>query len=160
LGGKVSLSLWLIGSRGLAPLTSLCRMKRYRLAICRGSDCRSGGANAIHRAADEAVSKEGLAGRCEVARGGCYGLCHLGPNVVLREEDGRPRDPFSRDDFRLTGVPGEVHYGAMTPEKVARVIAALRDDRPLPATPETSREVSEGSPAPEPLSLQLTPAGG
>src|SRR5688572_4789812 len=95
----------------------------YRLAVCKGSDCRSGGADKVHAAARQALATAGLTGRCELYRGGCYGLCHLGPNVVVRLDAGRPRDPLSREDFQLMGWEGEVYYGAMDPEKVARVIA-------------------------------------
>lgn len=97
-------------------------MKKYRLAVCKGPDCKRNGADAVFGAAREEVAKRGLGACCEVYRGGCYGLCHLGANVVVREDTGRPRDLLSREDYRLMGWQGEVHYGAMSPEKVRRVI--------------------------------------
>ena len=67
-----------------------------------------------------------------MVRGGCYGLCHLGPNVVVRPETGRPKDPFSPEDYQLMGWEGEVHYGAMTPEKALRVLREhTGEDRPV-----------------------------
>jgi len=96
-------------------------MKRYRLSVCKGPDCRRNGSDRVYLAAREAVQGE-AAERCEVYRGGCYGLCHLGPNVVVRENDGRARDPFSREDFQLMGWPGETYYWAMAPEKIRRVV--------------------------------------
>lgn len=98
-------------------------MKKFRLAICKGPDCRRNGADAVYAAARVEVERAGLASRCEVYRGGCYGLCHLGPNVVVREDLGGKRDPLSREDYQLMGGPGEAYYWAMTPEKIARVIA-------------------------------------
>jgi (2Fe-2S) ferredoxin len=95
---------------------------RYRISICRGPDCRRNGAERVFAAAREAVAVQGLDAKCAVARGGCYGLCHLGPNVVVREDGARPRDLFMQEDFQLMGWPDEVHYGEMTPEKIARVI--------------------------------------
>jgi (2Fe-2S) ferredoxin len=68
------------------------------------------------------VLKGGMASRCEVYRAGCYGLCHLGPNVVLRENL-RPKDPMSREDFQLMGWEGEFYYPAMNVQKIARVVA-------------------------------------
>jgi (2Fe-2S) ferredoxin len=107
-------------------------VKRYRLAVCKGNDCRQNGAEAVFAAARAAVEKAGVRGRCEVYRGGCYGLCHLGPNVVVREETGAKRDLLSREDFQLMGWPGEAYYGAMTPEKIARVVAEhVGADRPV-----------------------------
>jgi (2Fe-2S) ferredoxin len=95
----------------------------YRISICRGPDCRRNGAERVFTAAREATQAQGLEAKCLVARGGCYGLCHLGPNVVVREDRDRPRDLFMQEDFQLMGWPDEVHYGEMTPEKIARVIA-------------------------------------
>jgi len=62
-----------------------------------------------------------MTGLCEVYRAGCYGLCHLGPNIVLRENP-RPKDPLRREDFQLTGLAGEFHYPAMTVQKMVRVV--------------------------------------
>jgi (2Fe-2S) ferredoxin len=97
-------------------------MKRYQLAVCKGTDCRRNGSDRVFASARAELSARGLLPRCELYRGGCYGLCEHGPNVVLREDPGRPRDLFSREDFQLMGWPGEVHYSAMTPEKMARVV--------------------------------------
>ena len=69
------------------------------------------------------MARTGLSVHCELYRGGCYGLCHLGPNVVVRENVGRPRNPLSQEDFQLMGWPEETYYWAMTPEKVSRVVA-------------------------------------
>ena len=106
--------------------------KRYRLAVCKGSDCRRGGSEALYQRAREAVGTTALSERCVVLRGGCYGLCHLGPNVVVREDTGRPKDPFSPEDYQLMGWDGEVHYGAMTLPKLERVLREhLGADRPV-----------------------------
>ena len=99
-------------------------MKRYRLAVCKGADCRRGGADKVYAAAREEVRRLGATSRCEVYRGGCYGLCHLGPNAVVREDRGEVRDPLAGDEFKLLRTGGEAYYWAMTPEKVARVVAA------------------------------------
>ena len=96
-------------------------MKTYRLAVCRGPNCRQGGADQLFAACRELVLKSELSSRCEVYRGGCYGLCHLGPNVVLRENP-RPKDLLSREDFQLMGWEGEFYYPAMTAQKITRVV--------------------------------------
>ena len=109
-------------------------MKTYRLSVCKGPDCRQGGSDRVFAAAKEKLAALGLQARCETHRGGCYGLCDLGPNVIVREQTGRPRDPFSPEDFQLMGWEGEVHYPAMTPEKVERVVAEhIGEDRPVAA---------------------------
>ncbi len=93
------------------------------MSVCRGPDCRRNGAERVFAAAREALFSQGLEGKCVLARGGCYGLCHLGPNVVVREQRERPQDVFAQEDFQLMGWPDEVHYGEMTADKASRVIA-------------------------------------
>ncbi|HSP82067.1 MAG TPA: (2Fe-2S) ferredoxin domain-containing protein [Myxococcaceae bacterium] len=107
-------------------------MKRYRLSVCKGSSCRAGGSDAVASAAREALAERGLQVRCELYRGGCYGFCHMGPNVVLREDTGRKADPFSPEDYQLMGWEGEAYYSHMTPEKMRRVVAEhVAEDRPV-----------------------------
>ncbi len=107
-------------------------MKRYRFSVCKGPDCRRNGADAVFAAAKAALAQTGLVSRCELYRGGCYGLCHQGPNVVLREDTGRKKDPFSREDFQLMGWPDEVYYPRMTVEGVERVVREhVGEDRPV-----------------------------
>lgn len=107
-------------------------MKAYKVSVCKGPDCRRGGSDSVHQAFAEALAKAGLSARCQLARGGCYGLCHLGPNVIVREQTGQKRDPFSREDFQLMGLPGETHYGQMAPDKVEPIICEhLEGDQPV-----------------------------
>ena len=102
------------------------------MAVCKGPVCRGNGSDKVFAAAKEAVAKAGVGARCDLYRGGCYGLCHLGANVVVREDDGRPKDPFSAEDYQLMGWDGEYHYQEMTPEKVARVVAEhIAQDKPV-----------------------------
>lgn len=97
-------------------------MKKFRLAICKGPDCKGNGSDAIYRHAASSIERLGLGARCELYRGGCYGLCRHGPNAVLREDTGAPKDPFSREDFELTGKPGETYYWRLTNERIDRVL--------------------------------------
>jgi (2Fe-2S) ferredoxin len=108
-------------------------MTKYRVSVCKGPDCRRGGADAVYRAAQAELAERGLTPRCELYRGGCYGLCHLGPNVVIREDVGRPRDFLSKEDFQLMGWPEETYYWAMKPEHMLRVIREhLAEGRRIP----------------------------
>ncbi len=107
-------------------------MKRYRLSVCKGMDCKANGSDALAAAAREELAQRGLQGRCELYRGGCYGFCHMGPNVVIREDTGRKRDPLSPEDYQLMGWPGEVYYSHMTAEKLRRVVAEhVGKDQPV-----------------------------
>jgi (2Fe-2S) ferredoxin len=105
------------GAFSLAAVTS-----RFRLSVCKGPDCRARKADAVFAAVQAEVAATGLAEKCKVQRGGCYGLCEFGPNVVVRPDTNRPADPFSRENYELVGSPGEVHYAEMTPEKAVEVV--------------------------------------
>ena len=100
--------------------------------MCKGSDCRRNGSDAVYARAQATVVSDGLQQTCDLYRGGCYGLCHLGPNVVVRLDDGRPRDPLSREDFQLMGWDGETHYGNMTAARVPHLVEEhLQNDREI-----------------------------
>ena len=96
--------------------------KRYRISVCRGPDCTLNGAEQVFAQAQRVLREPGLERRCELMRGGCYGLCHLGANVVVRELKPGPVDPLAGEDYQLTYEPGETYYWRMTPEGVTRVL--------------------------------------
>ena len=60
--------------------------------------------------------------RCRVLRGGCYGLCEIGPNVVVRRHVGEfPSADVDR--LSLTDAANETVYSKMSP---AEGVDALR----------------------------------
>ena len=74
----------------------------FRVSVCKGVDCRSRGSDAVWAVARQAAARLGLPPeRCWLYRGGCYGLCQLGPNVVIRPA--RPEDDTMRQNNRATG---------------------------------------------------------
>ncbi|MGQ0505448.1 MAG: (2Fe-2S) ferredoxin domain-containing protein [Myxococcaceae bacterium] len=116
-------------------------MKKYRVSVCKGPDCKMGGSDHVFTALKARVQEKGLAARCELFRGGCYGVCHLGPTLVIREHNGKPRDPLSRDDFQLIQRDGEVHYDSMTPEKMIQIVDEhLEKDHPVESLRSTGEE--------------------
>ena len=60
-------------------------MAEILVSICKGDTCVSRGGDALHAEVDKQVSAAGLGERVRVKRGGCYGLCKLGPNLIVRE---------------------------------------------------------------------------
>lgn len=101
--------------------------------MCKGSECCDRGADALQTALSAGVAEEGLADRVRVTRGGCWGLCNLGPNVVVRHDAAADAVEKSRfgGDATFAGKIGEYHYGAMTVERAKRVLVEhLRDGRP------------------------------
>ena len=105
----------------------------YRLAVCKGPNCSFAGARQVVDAVRDALREQGLEDRCKLARGGCYGLCAFGPNVIVRREDANaPVNPLAPGDFMLLGVEGESHYSAVTPAQAGRIVAEhIGQDRPV-----------------------------
>ncbi len=99
---------------------------KFRLAVCKGPDCRSRGSDALVSAVQAALAAANLSGQCQVTRGGCYGLCRFGANIVIRPASGAQGgariDPLSPENYRLMKTPGEVHYPAMTVEKIPELV--------------------------------------
>ncbi|MBS2027186.1 MAG: (2Fe-2S) ferredoxin domain-containing protein [Deltaproteobacteria bacterium] len=97
-------------------------MTKYVVSICQGPDCTGNGSNALVPLAERCVRELGLASKCSLKRGGCYGLCEQGANVIVRVDTGAPVDPFASEDFELNGSPGETHYKEMDALKLERVM--------------------------------------
>lgn len=96
--------------------------------VCQGRLCRSHGADDV----SHALAHE-LDGRAEarLLRGGCYGLCDLGANVVVRRYEG-VRTDTDTDRLSLTDGDNEFVSCGVTPQDVPELVAAfLDDDQPL-----------------------------
>ncbi|MBE6551882.1 MAG: NADH-quinone oxidoreductase subunit NuoF [Ruminococcaceae bacterium] len=61
-------------------------MIRSHVLICSGSGCTSSGSVAIAKALTEELKKQGLAEEVEVVKTGCFGLCALGPIMIIYPE--------------------------------------------------------------------------
>ena len=107
--------------------------RRILVSVCNGSECRDRGADALLTELGVCLPEQGVAGGVRVTRGGCWGLCNLGPNVVVRHDaaaDAVEKSKFG-SDATFAGKVGEYHYKTMTVEKARRVCEEhLRDGRP------------------------------
>lgn len=61
-------------------------MIRSHVLICGGTGCTSGGSAAIHDAMEKEIEIAGLADEIKVVRTGCFGLCALGPIMIVYPE--------------------------------------------------------------------------
>lgn len=59
---------------------------RSQVLVCGGTGCTSSGSNDILHAFKKEVSKHGLENEIEIVRTGCFGLCELGPVVIVYPE--------------------------------------------------------------------------
>lgn len=102
----------------------------FDIWVCRGRLCSAAGSA---RVAEAFTSSSAAWSRVTVRLGGCYGLCELGPNVVVRRRPATEA-PTSVDDDRLSlaGGPHETVYCGVAVADVADVLAShLTDDAPL-----------------------------
>jgi (2Fe-2S) ferredoxin len=102
--------------------------------------CTANGSDAVAERVRLEAAAHGA--RCRVLRGGCYGLCEIGPNVVVRRHDGQLPDP-NVDRLTLTDGDNESVYAGITPGDVGLLVDAhlVNDAR----VPELSREAREAA---------------
>ncbi len=59
---------------------------RSQVLVCGGTGCTSSGSSNILDAFKKEISKHGLENEIEIVRTGCFGLCELGPVVIVYPE--------------------------------------------------------------------------
>ena len=77
-------------------------MIRAHVLICGGTGCTSSGSKAIQEAFAENIEKNGLSEEIKIVQTGCFGLCALGPGVIV--------------------YPDGTFYSRVTPEDVAEIV--------------------------------------
>lgn len=113
--------------------------------VCQGRMCQGHGADALHRALQEyGDAHDGQSKRYRVLRGGCYGLCELCPNVVVRRwPSGADLPDPSVDRLNLTGAANETVYSQLDPDQLRAIAAAhLEQDQTLSTFSRAAREAS------------------
>ena len=61
-------------------------MSRSQVLICGGTGCTSSGSDKIAKRLQEEIDKNGLTDEVKVVRTGCFGLCALGPIMIVYPE--------------------------------------------------------------------------
>ncbi|MBQ2316320.1 MAG: NAD(P)H-dependent oxidoreductase subunit E, partial [Clostridia bacterium] len=110
-------------------------MIRAHVLICGGTGCTSSGSLSIQKAFEENIAANGLSEEVKLVQTGCFGLCALGP-VVIVYPDGTFYSRVTADDVKeiveehlLKGRPVErlVYSDTGAEEKVEGAIVALND---------------------------------
>ncbi|MBQ3123927.1 MAG: NADH-quinone oxidoreductase subunit NuoF [Clostridia bacterium] len=78
-----------------------CEYKRQVL-ICGGTGCNSSGSKKVMEALYEEVEKNGLENEVKIVRTGCFGLCSLGPIMIV--------------------YPEGSFYARVTPDEIPRIV--------------------------------------
>ncbi len=74
-------------------------MIRSQVLICGGTGCTSSGSKALIKEFEDRIAENGLADEVKVVRTGCFGLCALGP-VVIVYPDGTFYSRVQKDDVQ------------------------------------------------------------
>ena len=61
-------------------------MIRSHVLVCGGTECTSSGSDQLIKNFESTIKKAGLSDEVKVIRTGCFGLCALGPVVVVYPE--------------------------------------------------------------------------
>ncbi len=61
-------------------------MFRSHVMVCAGTGCTSSGSGPVHQAFEREIAAKGLENEVRVIKTGCFGLCALGPIVVIYPE--------------------------------------------------------------------------
>jgi (2Fe-2S) ferredoxin len=110
--------------------------------ICQGRMCTSHGADRVKAAISRALAEREDSERGRVLRGGCYGLCDFGPNVVARRYASEGRRPSAEADrLSLTRRKNETVYSAVSEDEVVQILSShLDDDEPAAELTHAERE--------------------
>lgn len=108
--------------------------------------CRSFGAEELSARATGLVADRDDADRVRFLRGGCFGLCELAANVVVRRHVDRSALPSTEEDrLSLTHASNETVYSQVSVDGLAGLLRAhLDDDRPDEAQTQRAREDAIG----------------
>ena len=61
-------------------------MYRSHVLVCGGTGCTSSGSEKLITALNEEIEKNGLSNEVQVVKTGCFGLCALGPIMIIYPE--------------------------------------------------------------------------
>ena len=61
-------------------------MYRSHVLICGGTGCTSSGSAKIHEVMEQELIKQGIDSEVKVVMTGCFGLCALGPIMIVYPE--------------------------------------------------------------------------
>ena len=104
--------------------------------------CTSRGSDALHTTLRTNLDARTDHDRCRLLRGGCYGLCDLGPNVVVRSYESAHDVPSADvDRLTLTARDNETVYVAVRENDLVPIVHAHLDNNTR--AHDVTREVRE-----------------
>ena len=83
-------------------------MIRAHVLICGGTGCTSSGSKTLQEAFNQSLADFGLTEEIKMVQTGCFGLCALGP-IVIVYPDGTFYSRVTPDDVKKAAVPSLSH---------------------------------------------------
>ncbi len=118
---------------------------RFDVWVCEGKVCSSRGSDGLTERAQSWGGSGNTLNRMDILRGGCYGLCDLGVNVVVRRwADGGEKRDHDADKLSLTHGDNETVYSEIKPDELIELLEAhAHEDQAVPhLTYEVREELS------------------
>jgi len=78
-------------------------MFRSHVLVCKGTGCTASGSGEVMKALEEEIKKQGLEKEVSIVQTGCFGLCALGPIMLVH--------------------PGGSFYSAVKPENIPEIVS-------------------------------------
>jgi (2Fe-2S) ferredoxin len=102
----------------------------FDVRVCEGRLCTAHRAGGLKEAAEAFLDGHPAGDRVRLSRGGCFGLCDLAANVVVRRYPSAGRlPPEDQDRLSLTKKKNETVYSGLDAAEVTLVLAShLEDD--------------------------------
>ena len=119
---------------------------QFDVWICEGKVCSSRDSDGLSDCAKDWGSSSNPLNNISILRGGCYGLCDLGVNVVVRRwVDGEEKGDREADRLSLTHRDNETVYSEIKPHELTLILDThANEDRPVPhMTYEVREELSK-----------------
>ncbi|MEX1307374.1 MAG: NADH-quinone oxidoreductase subunit NuoF [Eubacteriales bacterium] len=95
---------------------------RAHVLVCGGTGCHSGGSSDIHELMEKEIAKNGLEKEVKVVKTGCFGLCEVGPIMIVYPEG----TFYSR--VSTADVPEIVEEHLLKGRKVERLVYKEKDE--------------------------------
>jgi (2Fe-2S) ferredoxin len=114
----------------------------FDVRVCEGRLCTAHRSDELKGVAEAFLARHPDGDRVRLARGGCFGLCDLAANVVVRRYASPGRlPPEDQDRLSLTKTKNETVYSGLSAEEVAEVLRAhLEEDTVVERLTSRARE--------------------
>lgn len=101
----------------------------FDVRVCEGRLCTAHRSDGLKAAAEAFLDEHPAGDRVRLSRGGCFGICDLAANVVVRRFSSAGRlPPEDQDRLSLSKKKNETVYSGLSADEVAVVLGSHLDE--------------------------------